>query len=113
MPDPEWLYHVCNIHNYYGDIHDDHVRDDDGLGVVHADASLLQISYASEHLCQTVWPTLLLASLGFDEGILFVLKSESEFSSLSSQFSREGLTVDCTHCPEQAPLHLTMYIYNI
>ena len=65
MPDPEWLSHVCNIHDDGVHDDDDFVHDDDDLGVVHADASRLQISCASEHLCQTVWPTLLLAFLGF------------------------------------------------
>ena len=81
MPDPQWLFHVCNIHDDLGDDDLDHD------GVDHAFASLLQRSCASEHLCQTAWPTLLSASFGFDEGILVVLKSESESSSLSSQFS--------------------------
>ena len=69
MPDPQWLFHVCNIHDDLGDDDLDHDGDDDP-GVDHAFASLLQISCASEHLCQTAWPTLLSASLGFEEGTL-------------------------------------------
>ena len=59
MPGQLWLYPVCKNHDDDDHDHDGDDLDDDDLGDGdYGDASFLQISSISEHLCQTVWPTL-------------------------------------------------------